>query len=342
MKRPLEQGPSRSDSHRGDWKQRGFGSPAAALPAHTGAVASEEGESRGCSSAARSGFAPSASAGFSCARPSGASPSGAGSSGVDFSGADSDSAVSGGALFPSGAGGRGQELSGSALTRRSGGRPRTPTAARHKALLSEELFSRASFGQPLPSGLPLIPREDCDQVIAELEQALQPCGDAGGLVFARLLIDSYRPPREFAGGMPDSFVRALAKAFRALPPDLAEQVVDEVTRTRKFLPHRADVEEVAARLLKRRTAALWLARKHRAAQDKRIGEQQREEACEKRKIRMERLRKRFGELPVMELIRLDRQEREQGEQKAGSPPFRQTDSSRTNSRTTTGGAGKTD
>ena len=186
-------------------------------------------------------------------------------------------------------------------------KPRTPTLARHKALLSEDVFRQSTFGQPIPAGVPLIPLEDCDRVISELEGALVPCGEVAGLVFAKMLINSYRRSKNDL--VEDEFVDALVKAFEKLPGFVAEDVIDEVTRTKAFLPNRADIEKVAQHRRLRYANALWLAKKHKEAQEKKRQAETDERSRQERSERFKALREEFGELPVIELIRLDKERR---------------------------------
>lgn len=157
--------------------------------------------------------------------------------------------------------------------------PRTPYAAKHRALLSGYEGEHAGpDGRLVPVWTPpampgpytsLIPRLEAETAVSELEQALAGATYQQARAVAALILGRYTPDqRRFADI--DIFVHEVTRLLAEAPADLAMKAADRL-RDRKFLPNVGDVAEALAPLVNAREWALRCARAHVAEHDRRAG-----------------------------------------------------------------------
>lgn len=98
-----------------------------------------------------------------------------------------------------------------------------------------------------------IDRGDCGKILAELEHANLPATMAVATRITKLLIGAYRKA-DLAD--PATFVRIIAATFAEYPSAIALQAADDLTRTCRWIPSRAEVIEACdKRMLERKYAA---------------------------------------------------------------------------------------
>lgn len=119
----------------------------------------------------------------------------------------------------------------------------------------------------------LIPVEDCNAAIAEVDQFLQPIPIAKATDIAELIVGSYPNARV---NNPKIYIRALTSILAELPLDLAHRTMDIATRTLRWPPSRADLHQIASALLQHRQHMRTTAKLHIAERERRIAEAMKE------------------------------------------------------------------
>jgi hypothetical protein len=105
----------------------------------------------------------------------------------------------------------------------------------------------------------LIPIDRCNAILAELEAANVPATKAQAAAAATFLIGAYR-----AADLNDPriFTRILAVTLQEYPAEIAISAVDDLTRTSKWLPSRAELIEACEKRMDERHYAKHVVKKH--------------------------------------------------------------------------------
>jgi hypothetical protein len=145
-----------------------------------------------------------------------------------------------------------------------------PTTARHwPALRSLETIDGHTR---------LVPAEDCERVIAEVEGSLAVLASpAEAVALGKRLVGAY-PGREIAD--PATFAGMLSRTFSKFPADLGALAVDHVVERLRFLPSVAEVASVLRELAAKRNVVALRARQHIAEHARRAEEAERRKVIE--------------------------------------------------------------
>lgn len=113
----------------------------------------------------------------------------------------------------------------------------------------------------------LLPVETCRAVIAELEMPRPAAPREIALDHASLVVGSYPAHRHV--GDPDIYIRAIVSLFGEHPADIGREAVELLTRSSKFLPSRAEVNEALQAIVTKRRAVAYTAKRMLAETERR-------------------------------------------------------------------------
>lgn len=136
-------------------------------------------------------------------------------------------------------------------------KPNMPVATKYRAILSRDFSGDAPV---IADNDALIPADHCRAIVAEMDAALMRCSLDMATEYTALIIGSYGVQKPDS---PDAYVRMVAAAVCACPPDLLVKLVETVTaRHPRFLPTKGEIDAVVNELTKPRGNARQWALKH--------------------------------------------------------------------------------
>lgn len=153
---------------------------------------------------------------------------------------------------------------------------------------------------PINAYSTLIGRVDLEQIIAELSDALQPCGEPVAQAEAKRLAACYptfRPTPEWLAQIED--------ALKDAPCDLIRKACQALAETAKFPPNKAQVKEAVQEVTSKRSSVLNRAKAMLREHESRASELV--EETSRRKAR-EAFRKRLAGRSPIEFIRQETKE----------------------------------
>lgn len=153
---------------------------------------------------------------------------------------------------------------------------------------------------PINAYATLIGHDDLEQIIAELSDALQPCGEPVAQAEAKRLAACYptfRPTPEWLAQIED--------ALKDAPCDLIRKACQMLAETAKFPPNKAQVKEAVEEITGKRRSVL-----HRAKAMQREHERRASELVEEtsRREAREAFRKKLAGRSPIEFIRQETKE----------------------------------
>lgn len=166
-----------------------------------------------------------------------------------------------------------------------------PYASMHWATISDP------YKRTVDVYTPLIPEDDARAVVAELQAASAPMGIEHAKTQAKLLIGSYPHP---SIDEPEIYSRAIVSVLAEVPPDIGRHAIDRLTRTLRFLPTRAEVDEMCGNLVAQRKLAAWVAEKHITEHARRRDEIEREKTLGRERTENKEAVAAWMEIPALE------------------------------------------
>lgn len=142
---------------------------------------------------------------------------------------------------------------------------------RHRAIVAQAHSDNDGTARPVYSNQPLIPVNDCHDIVAEMDRALTGIDALVSTDLANKILGAYPNSKP---DNPDAYIESIVIVLQDCPPDIQAALYKAVLRREKpFAPVANEISGLIAQLTRRRWNAKRVAQAHLREHERRIDDQ---------------------------------------------------------------------